>query len=93
MIVHDLVEAKEYFENETKNDYLVLYEKFQNSKCDFEENGRFCMKEADQKEVVQILRGREDDTLYSVKNYDVNEFSSVEAILEKVKTEYQEIFV
>ncbi|SDI38756.1 hypothetical protein SAMN05192534_1421 [Alteribacillus persepolensis] len=93
MNVHDLVEARVYLENETKNNYQVLYEKFQHSTCHFEEDGRFSVKEGENKEVVHIFRGKNEDTLYAVETYDLHQFSSIDALLEQVKLEHKEIFV
>ncbi|WP_100398432.1 hypothetical protein [Bacillus sp. FJAT-44742] len=92
MIVHDLVETKEYFTEETKADYYVVYEKFENSDASFEKSGRFSVKEADTEEVVQIFYGCKDNSLCSLEKYKVDEYPSVEAILKQVKNDHQEIF-
>lgn len=94
VIVQDLVETKEYFTEETKADFFVIYEKFENSDCNCDGN-MLEEKECDDEEVIQILQGNPECScsLRNIKSYRVGqEFGTVEEILAKIKEEHKDIF-
>ncbi|WP_129079084.1 hypothetical protein [Anaerobacillus alkaliphilus] len=94
MIVQDLIETTEFFTEETKDDFFVIYEKFANSDCNCEGN-MFEEIECDDEEIVQILQGNPDCScsLRSIESYRVGqEYKTVEDILAKIKKEHTEIF-
>lgn len=94
VIVQDLIETKEYFTEETKDNFFVMYEKFENSDCNCIGN-MVEEKECDDEEVVQIFQGNLDCScsLRNIKSYRVGqEFKTVEDILVKIKEEHSEIF-
>lgn len=94
VIVQDLVETKEFFTEETKEDFFVIYEKFENSDCNcvgkmLEE------KECDDEEVIQIFQAKPDCScsLRNIKSYRVGqEYGNVQDILAIIKKEHKEIF-
>lgn len=94
VIVQDLVETKEYFTEETKDEFFVIYEKFENSDCNCE-GDMLEEKECDDEEIVQIFHGNPkcSGSLRNIKSYRVGqEFGTVEEILAKIKEEHREIF-
>ncbi|WP_017727584.1 hypothetical protein [Halalkalibacterium ligniniphilum] len=92
MLVHDLVETKQLLVGETKPEYLVVYEKFEN--CETKVDGRkVCSNELGTEEIVQILRGEGDHLLRNVESYCIGEaYPTLDAVLAKVKETHQEIF-
>lgn len=94
MIVQDLIETKEYFAEETKDDFFVIYENFENSDCDCK--GKSVVeKECDGEEIVQIFQGNQECScsLRNIQSYRIGqEFKTVEDILVKIKAEHSEIF-
>ncbi|MGO4888392.1 hypothetical protein ACJ2A9_11585 [Anaerobacillus sp. MEB173] len=94
MIVQGLIETKEYFTGETKDNYFVIYEKFENTDAVFKGNiveENHCGTE----EFIQILRGNEECScsLRNVISFRVgDQCKSVDEILLKIKSEHKDIF-
>ncbi|MDG5787705.1 hypothetical protein QA612_09360 [Evansella sp. AB-P1] len=88
MIVKDLVETRELMIEETGDDVVVVYERFDNVDCHCEGKNVETI-ECDPEEVVQILTGCMDDSLTSVKKYQVGEqFSSLDEIIKDIQSNY-----
>lgn len=95
VIVQDLVETREYFTDETKHEYFVIYEKFANSDCYCEQKGRVKEIECDEEEIIQVLHGDLDcsRSLRNIQTYHVGkEFKTIEDILAAIEKEHKEIF-
>ncbi|WP_096201093.1 hypothetical protein [Bacillus sp. FJAT-45350] len=93
MIVHDLVETKELFVGEVKQDFYVVYEKFENNDAVFV-GKTLQTKKMGTEEVVQIFRGEKEHSLRNVEKYQIGtDYPSIEAVLTKVKETHQEIFI
>ncbi|MDQ0256176.1 hypothetical protein J2S74_003594 [Evansella vedderi] len=91
MIVKDLVESKELMVEETSQNVVVLYERFDNLDC-VGEGSNLQEKECDPEEFVQILAGCSGDSLTSKKTYRVGEnFNSVEEILFDIRENYSHL--
>lgn len=94
VIVQDLIETTEFFTEETKEDFFVIYEKFANSDCNCDGNILEEI-ECDDEEIIQILQGNPkcSCSLRNIKSYRVGqEYKTVEDILAKIKEEHREIF-
>ncbi|OLO42743.1 hypothetical protein BTR23_01710 [Alkalihalophilus pseudofirmus] len=92
MRVHDLVETKEFFVGETKPNFHVIYEKFENNDAVYVD-GMFQIKKIGTEEIIQIFRG-EEDTLCNVERYCIGkDYPDIEAVLAKVKMSHKEIFI
>ncbi|MFV8828073.1 hypothetical protein [Alkalihalobacterium sp. APHAB7] len=92
MRVHDLVETKEFFIGETKPNFHVIYEKFENNDAVYVD-GVVQTKKMGIEEIVQIFRG-EEDSLCNVERYCIGkEYPNIEAVLAKVKESHREIFI
>lgn len=95
MIVQDLVETREYFTDETKHDYFVIYERFANSDCRCGQKGSVQEIECDDEEIIQIFHGDLEcgSSLRNIKSYRLGrEYTSVEDVLAVIQKEHKEIF-
>ncbi|UOE96035.1 hypothetical protein [Alkalihalobacillus sp. LMS39] len=93
VIVHDLVETKQYFVEETKPNFYVIYDKYENQFAMFQ--GKDCKTEdIGTEEVVKILHGDDEFSLRQVDSYTVGkEYASIQDILFAVKQTHKEIFI
>ncbi|MCD8503465.1 MAG: hypothetical protein LRY71_19700 [Bacillaceae bacterium] len=95
VIVRSLVETREYFTDETKHDYFVIYEKFTNSDCCCGQNGLVQEIECDDEEIIRIFQGNLESgsSLRNIKSYCLGkDYKSVEDILVVIQEEQKEIF-
>lgn len=91
MFIHDLVESRQLLVGETRPNYYVVYEKLENKDV-VKVRDNWQTKEIGTEERVQILQG--DGSLLNVCRYNIGkEYPSLEAVLEKVKTDHKEIFI
>ncbi|MDQ0215326.1 hypothetical protein J2S13_001739 [Oikeobacillus pervagus] len=93
MVVENLLETKNYFVGETKDNYLVIYEKLQCSDAVFNGN-QFEEYEGETAEYVKVLEDPGAEcSLKSIKSYAVGkDFPCLEEILASIKESHQEIF-
>ncbi len=94
VIVQDLIQTQEFFIEETKDEFFVIYEKFANSDCNCK-NNILEAKECGDEEIIKILQGDPECScsLRNVESYRIGEENySINDILVKIKEEHQEIF-
>lgn len=93
MNVQDLLEAKQLLVGETKPNFYVMYEKFEDSTAEYVDDV-LKVTEAGTEEVVQVLKGGQEHSLLCIGNYQIGkDYPNVEAILERVKEDHQDIFI
>ncbi|HHY21501.1 MAG TPA: hypothetical protein GX525_06370 [Bacilli bacterium] len=93
MNVQDLLEAKQLLVGETKPNFYVMYEKFEDSTAEYVDDV-LKVTEAGTEEVVQVLKGEQEHSLLSIGSYQIGEdYPSIEAVLQKVKEEHHDIFI
>lgn len=91
MFIHDLVESKQLLVGETKPNYYVIYEKFENQDA---VKIRDCWqtRKLGTEEKVRIFQG--DGTLLNIDEYKIgDEYPDIEAVIQKVKEAHKEIFL
>ncbi|MBM7648287.1 hypothetical protein JOC78_001229 [Bacillus ectoiniformans] len=93
VIVENLVDSKSYFTGEMKENFMVIYEKLQQSDAIFSENG-FEEIEGDTAEYVKIMKDPgEECCLKSIKSYKIGrEFKCVDDVLASIKEAHRDIF-
>lgn len=91
--VQDLLEAKQLLVGETKPNFYVMYEKFEDSTAEYI-NNVLKMTEAGTEEVVQVLKGEQEHSLLSIGSYQIGkDYPNIDAVLEKVKEDHSDIFL
>ncbi|WP_458413300.1 hypothetical protein ACNQFZ_21445 [Schinkia sp. CFF1] len=93
MVIQNLVNTKQYFVNETKMNYYVVYEKFEKIKAFFRD--RYIEEwNAGTEELIHIFYGNcKSDSVKSLHSYRLNqEEMSIEDTLKVIKEEHKEIF-
>lgn len=91
MFIHDLVETKQLLVGETKPNYYVIYEKFENKDA---VKVRDCWQTRNlgTEEMVQIFQG--DGSLLNIESYKIGEeYPNVDAVIQKVKETHKDIFI
>ncbi|WP_100332539.1 hypothetical protein [Bacillus xiapuensis] len=93
MVVENLLETRNFFTGEIKEDFLVVYEKLQQSSATFSEKG-FEEVEGATEEYVKLLRDPgEDRSLTNIKCYKIGkEYKCVNDALENIKEVHRDIF-
>ncbi|OZI13255.1 hypothetical protein [Bacillus sp. FJAT-42315] len=93
MVVVNLLDSRNYFDGEIKEDFLVIYEKLQHSQAVFHE-GRFGEVEGSTEEYLKVLHNPgEDCSLMNVKSYKIGqEYKCLDDALNNIKEAHREIF-
>ncbi|WP_338752112.1 hypothetical protein [Bacillus sp. FJAT-52991] len=93
MVVVNLLDSRNYFDGEIKEDFLVIYEKLQHSLAVFNE-GRFGEVEGATEEYLKVLHNPgEDCSLTSIKSYKIGQdYKCLNDALQNIKETHQEIF-
>lgn len=93
MKIHNLVEAKQYFVDETKGNYYVVYEKFENIKALIKKN-KVEERKLGTEEIVNIFSDCGNaDLLQKVCSYRLGfNNQSIKDTLKTIKEEHKEIF-
>lgn len=93
MVIENLVSTKQYFENETKMNYLVVYEKSEKTKALFKDK---YIEEwnAGTEELIHIFYAKsKSDSVRRLYSYKLNQDkSSIEDTLKIIQEEHKEIF-
>ncbi|MFC0559207.1 hypothetical protein [Halalkalibacter alkalisediminis] len=93
MKIHNLIESKQYFVDETKANYYVVYEKFENIEALIKEN-RVEERNQGTEEIIDIFYGYgKADLLQRVCSYrlDLNN-PSINDTLNTIKEQHKDIF-
>jgi hypothetical protein len=93
MVVENLLDSKSYFTGETKESYLVIYEKLQQSNAVFKESG-FREIEGATAEYVKVMQDPGVDCcLKSIKSYKIGQdYKCLDEALAGIKNIHREIF-
>ncbi|WP_096198855.1 hypothetical protein [Bacillus sp. FJAT-45350] len=92
MFVRQIIETKEYFSNDIRPGYFVIYEKLRQNTVTFKSVG-IVESRAVIEESIKILKGNAQYSLTNVKCYILgNEYSSVEEVLTAIKKNNSYIF-
>ncbi|HZG73663.1 MAG TPA: hypothetical protein VEY51_19155 [Chondromyces sp.] len=93
MVVENLLDSKHYFVGETKENFLVVYEKLQQTDAVFKGDD-FEQYEGPTEEYVKIMEGEEEACcLRNIKSYKIGmEYKCLEDALENIKNTHREIF-
>lgn len=91
MLVKDLVESKKLLVGETGENVHVVYGRYEKVDCRYD-GERLSEIEREPEEVVQILEGKEGESLTNRKKYYVGEdFHSVEEIIEDIRKNHRHL--
>ncbi|EKN64593.1 hypothetical protein P9E76_07030 [Schinkia azotoformans] len=93
MVIQNLVNTKQYFVNETKMNYFVVYEKFEKVKA-FIKDKYIEEWNAGTEELIHIFYANsKSDSVRSLRSFKLNqEKMSIEDTLQTIKQEHKEIF-
>ncbi|MCL7749433.1 hypothetical protein [Halalkalibacter alkaliphilus] len=93
MEIHNLIESKQYFVDETKVNYYVVYEKFENIEALIKEN-RVEERNQGTEEIIYIFHGYgKGDLLQTICSYRLDiDHESISDTLNTIKEEHKEIF-
>jgi hypothetical protein len=92
MVIQNLVNTRQYFVNETKMNYYVVYEKFEKIKAFFKDK---YIEEwnAGTEELIHIFYANsKSDSVRSLYSYKLQEKTSIEDTLKTIQEQHKEIF-
>ncbi|WP_227939669.1 hypothetical protein [Alkalihalobacillus deserti] len=93
MEIHNLIDSKQYFVDQTKMNYYVVYEKFENIQAIFKDNK---VEENNRRteEIIHIFYGNDKaNSLRSIYSYLLDlKKSSINDTLKTIQEQHKEIF-
>ncbi|MGO4886691.1 hypothetical protein ACJ2A9_02950 [Anaerobacillus sp. MEB173] len=92
MVTRQIVEMNQYFTNDTKPGFIVLYEKMITNEISFTPHG-IQEGRTEIEEYVKILKDNEGNTLTEIESYRLdNNYQSLEDLLYSIKQLNKEFF-
>lgn len=93
MVIQNLVSTKQYFVNETKMNYFVVYEKFEKIKAFFKDKYIEEWNAGTEEQIHIFYANSKSDSVRSLRSFKLNqEKMSIEDTLKTIKEEHKEIF-
>lgn len=93
MVIQNLVNTKQYFVNETKMNYYVVYEKFEKIRAFFKDRYIEEWNAGTEEHIHIFYANSKSDSVRSLCSYRLNEEKmSIEDTLKTIQNKHKEIF-